>query len=309
MATAKQASSKTAVFIDGNWLLHRVFRTKGSVSISPERSVPLQLLNYCCVYALHLQASHGALVFDGDDNYRLHLYPNYKSSRRGGTAFNSHEYDGPHQDEFKDLLYKCLPPTIRLFRMVGFPVHQDPSYEADDLVAAGASEFSSRKGNMSWIVCRDKDALQMVRQDKIHVFWPEVGKNPAQYLDEAGVQSRVGMPPKTFGDYQILVGDSMDDVPGVVKPSEARRILKAHSTLSEYFKTTEGQKFFRRHQEELKRNLRLVRMDLRSWSPSEDSLRLDKVGESTTVLSEFGRLPKSFHALKSTLSRSRSSLF
>lgn len=305
MATTQQ---KTAVFLDGNWLLHLVFRTRGDKSIAPERSVPLQILNKCCVYALEQQATHGALVFDGDDNYRLHLYPKYKSSRRDGVEFNSQEYDGPHADEFKDMLYKCLKPTMRLFRMVGFPVHQDPIYEADDLGAAGAHHFADQ-GGMSWIVCRDKDAFQCVRQGKVHVYWPEVGKNPAARLDEALVKKRVGMLPKEFGDYQILVGDAVDDIPGVVKGAEAKKILREHGSLSAYLKTPEGKKFFLRHQEELRRNLRLVRMNLQSWSPSESSLRLSTIADSRTVLSEFGRLPKSFYALRSTLQGNGRSLF
>lgn len=296
--------------MDGNWLLHRTFRTKGQSSSVPERTVPLQILNYCCVYALQLGAKHGALAFDGDDNYRLRIYPKYKSSRRGGTAANSQEYDDPHADEFKDLLYRCLPPTIKLFRMVGFPVHQDPTFEADDLVAAGANHFSKNvEGGLSWIVCRDKDAFQAVRQDRIHLYWPEVGTNPAVYMDEAAVVKKVGMPPRTFGDFQILVGDATDDVPPIVKSSTARKILRQHGTLSDFFLTPEGKVFFRRYHEELRRNLQLVRMDLRSWSPSESSLRLETIADSRTVLTEFGKLPKSFYALKSTLSSSRRSLF
>jgi len=304
MAAPKNSAGKTpAVFVDGNWLLHRVQYTKGVSSSVPHKVVPMNVLNYCCVYALSKGASHGALLLDGSENFRYKVYPEYKANRNGGGSLGTSD----HEDQ-SDSVYANLEPTIRLFQLVGFPVFQEPEYEADDMLVAGANRFIEQSpDHFSWIVCRDKDSFQAVRE-RIHVFWPEVGKIPSADVDSDYVRKKTGMSPKTFGDYQILVGDQVDNVPGIIKPSLAKSILSEHDLLINYFRTKEGRKFFLRYETELRRNQRLVRMDQRCWSPSPEELQLS-LKEDRRVVDEFGTLPKSFYALRSMVSGSRRSLF
>lgn len=296
-----------AVFIDGNWLLHRVQRTKGAHSSSPQRAVPLGVLNYCCTYALEKGAAHGALLFDGDSNFRYKVYPKYKANRGGGgdPVDPGMKMDG---ETTADEVYASLEPCIRLFEMVGFPVVQIPEFEADDLCAGGAHSFANEsEDHFSWIVCRDKDSFQAVRP-RINVFWPAVGKIPGADVDAAYVEKKTGMRPMTFGDYQILTGDAIDGVPGIVPPAKAKAILKEHGILGRYFKTKEGKTFFLRHETELRRNQRLVRMDHRSWQPKAAELRI-RLRETREVVSQFGKLPQSFYALRSVVSSGSRSLF
>lgn len=310
MATNRKPKGpqETAVFIDGNWLLHRVGYTKGANSSRPSKVVPLAILDYCCVYALEKRAAFGSLTFDGANNFRYKVYPNYKSNRGGVRGAEEIDDD---DGNIKDAIYECLAPTAELFNLVNFPVVQLDEFEADDLISSGANAFvgeTKLKDRMAWIVCRDKDSLQSVR-DNINVYWPKVGTNPAQDWDEAAVKKHRGFSPQGFGDYQILVGDETDSVPSIVKPKQAKEILKKHLSLRLFFQTKEGSEFFTQHSAELVRNLKLVRMDNSSWRPSSHEIRLSRLEATSAAISRFGKLPQSFYALRSTLGGSSRSLF
>lgn len=295
--------------MDGNWLLHLVYRTKGMNSSVPERATALQILNYCCVFALQKEARYGALAFDGDNNFRYKIYPKYKGNRNGKSVTDSGLPFEREEGGMKDLMYQCLEPTQELFRLVKFPEFQFPDYEADDLVASGSRAFAQAKtGNFAWICGRDKDSFQAIRP-QVNVYWPAVGKNPPMDLDEEAIFRRTGFYPKAYGDYQILIGDGIDGVPPVCPPAEAKRILRTHSSLHAYLKTKEGTRFYNRNQEALTRNLRLVRMDYRCWDPEPHHLRLDQLEDNRKAISEFGTLPRSFYALRSTLRATSRSLF
>lgn len=305
MATNRQPQGpqETAVFVDGNWLLHRVSYSKGANSSKPTKVVPLNVLNYCCIYALERGATFGALLFDGPNNFRYKVYPEYKKNRGGRNG------DIEDTDDTHDAVYASLAPTAELFNMVGFPVVQIDEYEADDLVSSGANAFVSNAPNrFSWMVGRDKDGFQSIR-DNIGLYWPKVGIHAAQLLMPEDVVRKKGMRPAQFGDYQILTGDGVDSIPPVTKPKEAKKILEQHGSLREFFSTSEGKRFYSMHASELVRNLQLVRMDNSSWRPADHEIRLSNLREPASVLSAFGKLPQSFYALRSAIGSGARSLF
>ena len=75
----------------------------------------------------------------------------------------------------------------------------------------------------------------------------------------------MGLTPKQFLDYQILRGDSMDDVPPVTSctDKEALTIIKTHGSLGAFFKTADGKKFYSMRRTELHRNKDLVGLSKR----------------------------------------------
>jgi len=300
---------KNAVFIDGNWLMYKVFSTIGKTTFSPEKRVPLQVLNYACTYALERDARFGALAFDGSNNFRYKVYPAYKSRRGLGSKLSGMVPDQPLDEEKtdKDLVYECMVPTMRLFQLVRFPVFQFDEFEADDVVAAGAESFvSASEDNHSWITCRDKDSFQRVK-GRVKVYWPSQGDEPSRLMDAKAVKEKTGFTPIQFGDFQILCGDATDDIPPVVTVKEAKKILKEHRYLKSFFNTKEGKAFFLKHETDLRRNALLIRMATNCWSPTMNDVRIDLV-QNPKAFQEFGELPKSFHALRSLMG-ARKSLF
>lgn len=280
--------------LDGNGILHKTFHVIRSGS---DQTIAWRVLESSCNYVLKARATEAAMAMDGGDNFRYKIYPEYKSNR-GGSG-----HSGPvHETDPRDM-YSILPAVQRLFRLVGFPYYQESQYEADDVCAAGAS-YAEQCGKQAWIICRDKDAFQSVT-DKISVFWPKVGLEPEHLFDPAEVRKRTGFEPRAFADFQILCGDKIDAIPGVVKPAVAKRIMEQFGSLSAYFSTKEGRKFFLANESALRRNLRLIRMEMKAWNPDSMSTSLQGLHDSQTAWNEFGRLPKSFYELQSFVKSSK----
>lgn len=280
-----------AGFLDGNWILHKTFSTMRAAS---DITISKAILDSACKYALRLECDGAAMLFDGGNNFRYEVHPEYKSNR-GGSGPVTGETD-PRD------MYSLLEPIKRLFTLVRFPVYQIDRYEADDLCAAGATYHASlNKKNRSWIVNHDKDAFQSVTE-QVSVLWPMVGKDPEKIFNDAAVWARTGFYPKEFAEFQILTGDKIDCIPPIVRPAEAKRIISGHSSLKEYFATDEGRGFFLRNERALRRNLKLVRMEMRSWDPEYMNYDLSKLEDSKRTWKEFGRLPTSFYQLRIFLS-------
>jgi DNA polymerase-1 len=289
---------KTSIFVDGNWLLHRNYLTLGRQSSMPGKTLPLRMLDSCSKFALRLGAKFGALTFDGPYNFRYDVYPEYKANRGGPLT----------EEDTGNSVYEHLDRVKDLFDAVGFLCVQKANYEADDLVSAGSHTFATlSKDNESWIVGRDKDSYQDIRS-RIRVFWPAQGKDPEYLLGPDEIKSRFGMSPAQFGDYQVLIGDSTDNIPDILTPSKAKKIIVGYGSLKQFLSTEEGTTFFYAHQEELTRNTKLIRMDKKCWSPSEKDLDLSELKETKYVFREYGKLPDSFNQLRAFVS-SRRSLF
>lgn len=159
-------------------------------------------------------AFYGAAAFDESlgSNYRNAIYPQYKSSRE-------------LPDEALALqLEACREVTERL----GIACYGGPRYEADDYIATLARCFS-REGIASTVVTRDKDLGQIIAgpQDAWWDFAQDVT------LSEAGFFQKFGVRPDQFADYLALVGDPIDDIPGVpgVGAKTAAALLQAFDTL------------------------------------------------------------------------------
>lgn len=309
--------SENAIFVDGNHQLHRCWRTTGSFSAIPEKRVPLMVLHYFAAYALEKRAKFGSLCFDGDDIFRYRIDPNYKIGRRTEGTGGGMDHTGPRGEgggktalEIKDEVYKCLQPTIRLFDLLGIPCHQNSELEADDLMASGAYSFTRNgdsriyiPGRKAWIVTPDKDAFQRVDK-QVRVYRPEINKQPSIEWDVDRVVAEKGMKPRQFCDYQALVGDKVDDIPPILSPKKAERLILKYGSLSKLLASEEGQEIWLKHQNEIRRNVQLVRLSYKSWAPTLEELRFfRKKPDRKRVVDEYGKLPDSYLAFEMTCTK------
>jgi 5'-3' exonuclease len=288
----------TAIFSDGNWMLHRAAHAVNGRSSYPERKAPLLMLGWFCDYVLKFNATHGSLCFDGPSNFRYEVYSEYKKSRRDKRLAKV------SAGEPTNSVYDWMAPTVRLFNLANLPVFQNAKYEADDLMAAGAFHWSSLlPNNRSYLIAPDKDLLQTVT-DRVRVFSPEIvgqNKKPKLY-DYDLVKSERGFSPKQFADFQILTGDKVDDIPSICSPRLAKTILKDYGSLKNFFKTEVGALFFKDNHQPLIRNQQLVRLAKHCWQPTPEELSLHPTDlNDSIILAEFGSLPSSFTTLRSVL--------
>jgi DNA polymerase-1 len=98
-----------------------------------------------------------------------------------------------------------------IVRAYGFPLFELEGYEADDLIATLARKAADR-GMKITIVSSDKDILQLVNKDT-QVLSP--GKDETAVYDTEKVVERFGVSPERITDIVALMGDSIDNIPGV----------------------------------------------------------------------------------------------
>src|SRR6185436_5722066 len=128
-----------------------------------------------------------------------------------------------------DDLATQLPEIREALAAYRIPVIELPGYEADDVIGSLAKKAESQ-GYDVVIVTADKDMLQLVSGDRIRVF--HTGKEV--FLDDSGVTAFFGVAPGQVGDVLALMGDSVDNIPGVpgVGQVTARKWITEYGNLT-----------------------------------------------------------------------------
>ena len=155
---------------------------------------------------------HVAVVFDAPGKtFRDAIYPQYKANR-------------PPTPE--DLVAQ-IQPLHDLVRALGIPLVMIHGVEADDVIGTFAVSARAR-GWHTRIITGDKDFAQLVGDDIVLV---DTMKNVE--LDRDGVQAKFGVTPEQIIDYLTLIGDTVDNVPGVPKvgPKTAAKWLAEYGSL------------------------------------------------------------------------------
>lgn len=144
---------------------------------------------------------------------REDIYPEYKANR----------------DEMPDELRPQIPVITEVIRGFGIPVIGIEGWEADDILATLARRAED-DGIQANIVTGDKDARQLI-SPLVRIY--NVRKDA--FLDEADLLDDWGVRPDQVVDFQSLVGDKVDNVPGVplVGPKKAAALLNQFGTLED----------------------------------------------------------------------------
>jgi DNA polymerase-1 len=157
-------------------------------------------------------AAYIACVFDAKGKtFRDDLYPEYKATRAS----------------MPEDLGKQIEPIHEVVRHMGWPILMVDGVEADDVIGTLACQATAR-GMNTVVSTGDKDLAQLVN-DKVML----INTMSNEKLDEAGVLAKFGVPPNRIIDYLTLIGDTVDNVPGVSKcgPKTAVKWLTLHGSL------------------------------------------------------------------------------
>ena len=202
--------------IDANNYMHRAFHALPSLSTSgglPTNAV----LGFATMLRKLLderQPDYCAAIFDAPGpNVRHQEYSRYKSSRP------------PTAEELK-VQFPYIKRVCEAFRI---PMLEAPGFEADDLIATLA-RLAEGRGLDSLIVSGDKDLLQVV---SLHTVQLSEGRAGERIYDPAAVEEKYGVPPQLIPDLFGLMGDSVDDIPGVpgIGPKRARELLQTYGSM------------------------------------------------------------------------------
>ena len=190
------SSRKSIHLVDGTSQLFRAYFALPALT-SPEGIPTNAVFGFTTMLRklIKEETPHGlAVAFDLPGKvFRNETYPDYKANR-------------PPTPE--DLNVQ-VPFAKQVCAILGGTVLEEPGFEADDLIATYA-RIAREAGYEVVVVASDKDLLQLVG-DGVTVLNPS--KNV--YLDAAGVVATFGVPPERVRDAQGLMGDSVDNIPGV----------------------------------------------------------------------------------------------
>ncbi len=141
------------------------------------------------------------------------------------------EYKAHRPDVPEDLLAQ-LPIAISWIEKMGFKTAIKVGFEADDIIASIA-EDAKEKGLNVRVVSHDKDLYQLIDDGKVYLFDP-IKKS---IVDEKVCFDKYGVTPKQFTDYQSLLGDSADNVPGVkgVGAKTAQALIEQYDNLDDIY--------------------------------------------------------------------------
>ena len=157
-----------------------------------------------------------------------------------GTTFRNElfeNYKAQRPDVPEDLLVQ-LPVAISWVEKMGFKIAIRTGYEADDMVASIAKD-AKEKGFEVRIVSHDKDLYQLIDDaNSVYLFDP----TKKQIINEAKCIEKYGVTPKQFIDYQALVGDTADNIPGVkgVGAKTAQTLIEQFGTLENIYENIEN---------------------------------------------------------------------
>ncbi|WP_411878089.1 DNA polymerase I [Polaromonas sp. YR568] len=209
---------KTLLLVDGSSYLYRAFhampdlRANPGDPASPATGAIRGMVNMMQKLRKDVRADFAVCVFDAKGpTFRDALYPEYKAQR------------SPMPDDLRSQ----VEPIHEVVRLLGWKVLDVPGVEADDVIGTLACT-ASRQGIEVIISSGDKDLSQLV-DENITI----IDTMNDRRRDMAGVEAEFGVPPRLMVDYQALVGDAVDNVPGVPKvgPKTAVKWLLEYGSL------------------------------------------------------------------------------
>ncbi|MBU2409908.1 MAG: DNA polymerase I, partial [Gammaproteobacteria bacterium] len=209
---------KTLLLVDGSSYLYRAFHAMPDLravpgdASSPATGAIRGMINMLQVLRREVRADYAACIFDAPGKtFRDDWYPQYKANR------------SPMPDDLRSQ----IEPIHEVVKLLGWSVLCVPDIEADDVIGTLA-KTAAAQGVEVIVSSGDKDLSQLV-DEHITIIDTMNGKK----RDVAGVTAEFGVPPSLMVDYQTLVGDTVDNVPGVEKvgPKTAAKWLLEYGSL------------------------------------------------------------------------------
>jgi len=197
--------SPPIILVDGSSYLYRAYHALPPLMSSAGqptgaiRGVVSMLRKLIADY----QPEEMVVVFDAKGKtFRNDLFPEYKANRP------------PMPDDLR----AQIAPLHELIKIMGLPLLAIEGVEADDVIGTLAAE-ATQLGRRVVISTGDKDMAQLVSEHVSLVNTMVKADTPKGYaeMDREGVLEKFGLPPERIIDYLTLVGDKVDNIPGVPK--------------------------------------------------------------------------------------------
>jgi len=209
-------STHRLLLVDGSSYLYRAFHAMPDLRNSqgfPTGAIQ-GMVNMMRRARTELDADHIACVFDTKGKtFREEMYPEYKANRSSMPEDLAMQIESIHQ----------------VVKALGWPVLAVEGIEADDVIGTLAKQAKAQNWTVL-ISTGDKDLAQLV-EPGISL----INTMTEERLDTDGVIAKFGVPPERIVDYLSIMGDAVDNVPGVPKagPKTAVKWINEFGTLDE----------------------------------------------------------------------------
>ena len=201
--------------IDGSSYLYRAFHALPPLSnAAGEPTGALFGVVNMLRETLNAKPDYAAFVIDAPGpTFRDELYPEYKANRQA----------------MPDDLRAQVEPMLAIVEALGFPILRVAGVEADDVIGTLANHAAA-DGIEVEVSTGDKDFAQLVSPNVLLV-----NTMTHTRMGRAGVIEKFGVPPERIVDYLALMGDAVDNIPGVPKcgPKTAAKWLNEYGTLDD----------------------------------------------------------------------------
>ncbi|NCF18341.1 MAG: DNA polymerase I [Haliea sp.] len=191
-------SDETApiVLVDGSSYVYRAFHALPMLTTSEGRNTGAVrgVISMLRRLLKDYPESPVAVVFDAKGKtFRDDIYPEYKA----------------HRPPMPDELREQIEPIHEIVKAMGLPFICEPGVEADDVIGTLA-RLASEQGRDVVVSTGDKDMAQLV-----NAHTTLVNTMTETVMDEEGVEKKFGVPPSLIIDFLALMGDKVDNIPGV----------------------------------------------------------------------------------------------
>lgn len=211
---------KRLVILDTHAILHRAYHALPDFSSS--KGMPTGalygLLSMLVKIINDLRPDYIAAAIDlPGDTFRDTAYKDYKGTRA----------------ETDDALIEQIKRTPGVLEAFGIPVYSAETFEADDVIGTIVEKVKKKKDIEVIIASGDKDALQLIEDDKVRVFTMGKGLNDTIMYNEEKVKERYGFGPACVPDLKGIAGDPSDNIKGVpgVGEGSALKLLQKYGSL------------------------------------------------------------------------------
>ena len=208
--------SSRLLLVDGHAYAYRAFYAIRSLN-GPDGAPTNALFGFIKMLLkleLILKPTHRIVIWDGGlAAERLAAWPDYKAQR----------------PPTPDALVAQLPQLATWLTAIGWASHEQDGAEADDWIGT----YTRRAESIGWqvvIASSDKDFQQLVT-DRVGLFNP--GDKSEKVWAAADVEAKTGVLPNQIVDWLALVGDAVDNIPGIpgVGPKTATDLLKRFGSI------------------------------------------------------------------------------
>jgi 5'-3' exonuclease len=207
VAVGATVPAVTTMLLDAASLYYRAFYGVPT-SVTGPHGRPVNAVRGFLDMTARLVVAHGPqrLVACWDDDwrpaFRVAALPTYKAHRVAPAG----------GEETPAELAPQVPVLVDVLAAAGLARVGAPGYEADDVIGT----LATRARGPVDVVTGDRDLFQLVDDDRgVRVLYTARGINDLDFVDEAAVAGKYGIPGRSYADFAVLRGDPSDGLPGV----------------------------------------------------------------------------------------------